>query len=45
MIDAWNIKKIESNNLSIVLDNADIIKMPCLVVVGELVGNVLAGMK
>ncbi len=47
MINAWNVTKIVTlvevtNNLSTILGDADIIKVPCPVVVGELVANVLA---
>ncbi len=50
MIDARNITKLAAllevmNNLCTTPDDADIIKAPCLVDVGELVADVLVGVK
>ncbi len=50
MIDARNVTKIAAlldvtNNLCTIGEDSDIIKSPCLVVIGDLAADVLAGVK
>ncbi len=50
VINARNVTRIAAllevtNNLCTILDDGDIIEVPCLVVIGELVANMLAGVR